>query len=339
MVFDASDRRSATKALLRAAGAGLLWVSAVAALAASPEAGRLPRQSDAPSIKPTEAESGAAAASSGPATPADQSWTTLLKRVYKSVGENRVIAVAAGITFFALLAIFPAIAALLSIYGAFADIGGVQSRLASLAGVLPEGALAIIGEQVTRIASKGARTLGMAFFVSFAASLWSANAGMKALLDGLNVAYGKSESRGFVKLTAVSLAFTAGAIVCLLLAMGMVVIVPVILDFIGLGGAAQTLVAVGRWPALLAGVVLGLALLYRYGPSPHGATWRWITPGSAIAAMLWFAASAGFSYYAAHFGSYNETYGSLGAAVGFMTWIWISMIVILLGAELNGKLE
>jgi membrane protein len=149
--------------------------------------------------------------------------------------------------------------------------------------------------------------------------LWSANAGIKALIDGLNIAYGRPESRGFIKQNLISLGFTVGGLGCVLAAFGFVVIAPLMLRYVGFDDAGQTIISVGRWPALLLIVLLALAVLYRYGATPRGATWRWITPGSAVAALLWLLASAGFSFYASHFGSYNETYGSLGAAVGFMT--------------------
>ena len=269
----------------------------------------------------------------------NQSWKSMAMRLYAAIGEDRILAVSAGITFYSLLAIFPAIAAFLAVYGFFADVGTVQSHLASLAGILPSGALDVIGDQVGRIASKGGSTLGFAFALGFLASLWSANAGMKALIDGLNIAYGKPESRGFIKLNLISLGFTVGGLVCVLAAFGFVVIAPLMLRYVGLGDAGQTVIAFGRWPALLLIALLALAVLYRYGATPRGAKWRWVTPGSAVAALLWLLASVGFSFYASHFGSYNETYGSLGAAVGFMTWIWISTIVILIGAELNGMIE
>lgn len=267
------------------------------------------------------------------------SWTAILRSVYKSFQKDRILAVSAGITFYGLLAIFPALAALLSIYGLFADVDTVGSHLAALADVLPGGAIEIVGEQIKRIASATHSNLGLAFFAGLAVSVWSANSGMRALIDGLNIAYAKPEKRGFIKLTLVSLGFTAGAILAVLAALSLIVALPAILNFIGVGGLADALFTYGRWPALLLIVILGLAVLYRYGPSPNGARWRWITPGSAIAALIWLAASVGFSYYAAHFGSYNKTYGSLGAAVGFMIWMWISIIVILMGAELNGNIE
>ena len=249
------------------------------------------------------------------------------------------MSIAAGVTYYALLAIFPAIAALVSVYGLFADPGTIREHLNGLSGVLPGGALEIIGEQVKRIASQGSGTLGFSFILGLGIALWSANAGMKAIFDALNIVYDEEEKRSFVKLNALSLAFTAAALGFALLALAAVVVLPIALDFFGLGGGLEWLIAIGRWPLLLAFVVLGLAVLYRFGPSRDKAKWRWVTPGSLVAAFLWVAASLLFSWYVGNFGSYNETYGSLGAVIGFMTWIWASSVVVLLGAELNAEIE
>lgn len=268
-----------------------------------------------------------------------QGWKDILWRVYERVQHDRVMLVAAGVTFYALLAIFPAITALVSIYGLFADPATIQSHLSMLSGVLPGGALEIIGEQVTRIASNGSGTLGLSFLIGLAVALWSANAGMKSIFDALNIVYEEEEKRSFIMLNVVSLGFTLGAIVFMLMALGMVVVVPIVLSYLGLETWTETLVALLRWPALLIGIVLALALVYRYGPSRDNAKWRWITPGSLIASVLWLAGSMLFSWYVANFGKYNETYGSLGAVIGFMTWIWISTIIVLLGTEINAEME
>lgn len=162
---------------------------------------------------------------------------------------------------------------------------------------------------------------------------------MKSLFDTLNIVYGEKEKRGFVKLNAASLSFTLAGIVFVLVALGAVVVLPVALNFVGLSKAADLLVRIARWPAMFVAVALALALIYRFGPSREAPRWRWITWGSAVATALWLGASALFSWYAANFGKFNETYGSLGAAIGFMTWLWISAIVVLLGAELDAEME
>lgn len=288
--------------------------------------------------------SGAAAdpAGAGAETPADipaRGWLAIGKRVVAGIGDDRVVAVAAGVTFYALLALFPAVAALVSLYGLFTDPSTIAKQLDGLSSVLPGGALQIIGDQVKAITSKPSGSLGLATALSLAISLWSANAGMKAVFDALNVVYKEKEARSFFRLNLVSLAFTVGAMVLLLLALGMVIVVPIVLNFFGLQDIGAQVIALARWPLLLVVIVLGLAVLYRYGPSRRDAQWRWVTPGSALAAVAWLVASAGFSFYVGKFGSYNATYGSLGAAIGFMTWIWISSIVVLVGGEVSAETE
>ncbi len=265
-------------------------------------------------------------------------WKDILLRTWRDVGENRIMLVSAGVTFFALLAIFPAIAALVSLYGLVADPATISEQLGSLQGILPQGALDIVGEQVKRLNEKGSSTLGFSLFLGLALSIWSANGGMKHVFDALNLVYNERESRGFITLNLASLGFTAGALLFLVLALAGVVALPVALNVIGLGEGAWWLAQL-RWPILFLAVLLGLALLYRYGPSRDAPRWRWVTPGSALAAFLWLAGSLLFSWYVANFGKYNQTYGSLGAAIGFMTWIWISTTIVLLGAQVNAEME
>ncbi|MCJ2016685.1 YihY/virulence factor BrkB family protein [Methylobacterium sp. E-065] len=265
-------------------------------------------------------------------------WKDIALRTYRDVGENRIMLVSAGVTFFALLAIFPAVAALVSVYGLVADTSTINEQLASLQGILPQGALDIVGEQIKALDEKGNATLGFSLIVSIALSVWSANGGMKHIFDALNLVYNEREKRNFIVLNLVSLAFTAGALLFLILALVSVVVLPIVFEFIGVGKDAWWL-ALLRWPVLLLAVLGGLAVLYRYGPSRDAPRWRWVTGGSAVAAVLWLGGSLLFSWYVAHFGSYNKTYGSLGAAIGFMTWIWISTTIVLLGAQVNAETE
>lgn len=249
------------------------------------------------------------------------------------------MALGAGMIFYSLLAIFPALAALVAVYGLFSDPTAIVNHLDQVSGILPGGAIDVAKDQLTRVASKGSQTLGLTFAIGLAVSLWSANAAMKALFDTLNIIYGEREKRGFVKLNAVSLCFTVGGIAFVLLALGGIVVIPVALKYVGLSDFADLLLRIARWPAMFVAVSLALAVIYRYGPSRQTPRWRWVTWGSALAALLWIAASGLFSWYAASFGKFNETYGSLGAVIGFMMWLWISAIVILIGAELDAEME
>ncbi|MGJ5203012.1 YihY/virulence factor BrkB family protein [Bradyrhizobium sp. HKCCYLR20261] len=287
----------------------------------------------------TRHDDGRGRLANSPAEISARGWKDVLFRVYENVTEHRIVALAAGMTFYTLLAIFPALAALVAIYGLFSDPAKITGHLEQLQGVMPGGAIDIARDQLTRVSANGSQALGITFLVSLAISLWSANAAMKSLFDTLNVVYREPERRGFFKLNAISLLFTGGAILFALLAIGAVVVLPVLLNTLGLSEVGDLVLRIGRWPAIFVCVSLGLALIYRYGPDREEPKWRWISWGSALAAALWLAGSALFSWYAANFGSFNATYGSLGAAIGFMTWIWISAIVVLIGGELDAELE
>ena len=266
-------------------------------------------------------------------------WTDIFWRVYASVNDNRLLAVAGGVVFFSLLAIFPAIAAFVSLYGLIADASTIDSHLSLAAGVFPAGAVDILHEQIARLTAKSDAKLGLGFITGLAIALWSANAGMKAIIDALNVVYDEKEKRSFVKLNLLSLLFTLIAILSLMIALAAVVIAPMVFSAVGLSSFPSLAIAVLRWPLLLVLATIALAAIYRYGPSRTEPRWQWLSVGSAAAAIGWLITSVLFSWYIAHFGAYNATYGSLGAAVGMMMWMWISAIVILLGGELNAEIE
>ena len=266
-------------------------------------------------------------------------WNDILIRTYRSISEDRVTALAAGVTYYILLALFPGITALVSIYGMIANPADIEDHLNSLSGTIPSDAISIISGQLHYLASQDQKTLGLAFFGGLLVSLWSANAAIKALFDALNVVYGEKEKRNFFILNVLSLAFTAGMVLFMVVALIGIVVVPAILDLLYLGAASESIVNILRWPTLLAIVVLGLAVLYRYGPCRADARWRWISWGSVAAAILWLIVSMLFSWYASNFGNYNKTYGSLGAVIAFMVWTWLSTIIVLMGGELNAEIE
>ena len=227
----------------------------------------------------------------------------------------------AGVVFYALLALFPAVTALVSLYGLFADAAMIDDHLSGLNGLLPSGAIDIVHEQIAGLTAKSGTKLGFGFILGLGMAFWSANAGMKAIMDALNVVYDENEKRGFVKLNLVSIAFTLSAIVSLLVALGGVVVLPVLLNHLGL-----TLFRIARWPTLLALVVVGLAVIYRFGPSRREPRWQWLTVGSIFAAALWLGTSALLSSYMANYAHYDATYGSLGAGIGLMMWMWASSV-------------
>jgi membrane protein len=226
-----------------------------------------------------------------------------------------------------------------SAYGLFFNTSTITSNLSLLNDLVPGNVLGIVQEQASRIASNSGRTLSIGIVVGIVVSLWSAMSGVKAVIDALNVIYEQKECRSFLKLNLVALIFTLAGFAAFLLAIATIVVLPLILSPIGLGSLAETVTQIARWPLLLAVLLVGLAVLYRYGPDRRKARWEWVTVGSASAAVTWIVASVLFSWYLASFANYNATYGSLGAVVGLMIWLWLSTIVVLLGAELNAEIE
>src|SRR5450432_2620610 len=266
-------------------------------------------------------------------------WKDILWRTYVRSGEDRLLAIAAGVVFFGLLAVFPAITALVSCYGLFANPSTIGANLQTLALMLPEGSFQIVQDQIARVLDKGGTALGATFLFGLALALWSANAGVKAVIDALNVVYEEREKRSFIRLNLLSMAFTAGGIAALLLMAGGVVALPLALDHLWLAEQSKMVVGLARWPLLLAMLLLALGILYRFGPSRRSARWEWLSAGTLAAALLWIAGSALLSWYLSNFGNYNATYGSLGAAIGLMMWMWMSAIIVLCGAELNSEIE
>lgn len=265
-------------------------------------------------------------------------WKDILWRTFKEVNADDIQSVARSIAFAGMLALFPALAAFVSIYGLFADVDTAREHLAGLTGVIPADAATLIGEQMVRIAASKHAGLSFTFISGLLLSLWSANAGMKALFKGLNIAYEETEKRNFLRLNLITLAFTLGMVLFFALSVAAVVAIPVALETIRLDPALLP-IAWLRWPLLLAATMGGLALLYRFGPSRETAKWRWVSYGSVAATVLWLAGSALFSWYLSNFADYNATYGSLGAVFGFMVWLWLSCTIVLFGAELNSEIE
>jgi membrane protein len=266
-------------------------------------------------------------------------WKEILRHVYVRIGDDRLFPTGASVVFFGLLAVFPAITALVSCYGLFADPATIGANLQNLALMLPDGAFQIVQDQISRVISKGNTQLGATFMFGLGLAIWSANAGVKAVIDALNVAYETREQRGFLKLNLISLTFTIGGIVAVLLMVGAVVAFPLALDHIGLAPEGQFTVSLARWPLLFVVLVFALGVLYRLGPSRRAARWEFLSAGTLAAAALWIVGSSLLSWYLSNFANYDATYGSLGAAIGLMMWMWMSAIVVLCGAELNSEIE
>lgn len=260
-------------------------------------------------------------------------------RVWKSLTHDHVMLIAGGVTFYLLLALFPALVAFMSIYGIFLDPATAVDHAQSLRGLFPPTAVDMIAEQLARLTLKQSDTLTLGLIVSLVIAFWSANGGVKAMIEGLNYAYGEREKRSFVHLNIVAFGFTMGAMALMLFLFVALAVMPAVLAVFSLGPVADVAIRLVRWPLLV--VVLGLALtvLYRHGPSRRSPQWRWVTWGSAFATISWLIMSIAFTTYLDRVANFNATYGALAAPIGFLLWVWLSIIVILLGGEINGELE
>lgn len=270
---------------------------------------------------------------------ADGDWRDIGLRVKSQIKEDKLSIIAAGVAFYGLLAVFPALVALVAIYGLAFDPQQVEQHVASLSAMLPEQARNILLEQLHSLTSTGGTALGFGAIAGILIALWSASAGVRTLMEALNVAYDEEEVRGVVRFYGTALLLTLGAIFGVLVAIGAVVALPAVIKMIGLGNLLENVVSYARWPILALAVILGLAIVYRFGPSRRPARWAWVSAGAVVATVLWIVGSALFSLYVTKFGNYNETYGAMGAVVILLMWFLLSAYAVLIGAEVNAEME
>jgi membrane protein len=266
-------------------------------------------------------------------------WWQVVRRAFKESSADNVPILAAGVAFFAFLAIFPAIIAAITLYGIFADPETVAAQVRDLSAALPEQAQPILADQLQSVASTSGGALGFGLVVSLLAAVWSASSGTGNLLKAINIAYDEDESRGFLKVRALALALTLGAIVFVLLTLTLVAVVPVVLNVLPLGPVGTVLAQVLRWVLLVALVVAALAVTYRLAPDRDQPRFSWVTTGSLVATVLWIIGSVAFSLYVNNFGSYNKTYGAIAGVVVLMLWLYLTSYIVLLGAEINAESE
>jgi membrane protein len=265
-------------------------------------------------------------------------WRAVAQRTAIETQKDRLTTVAGGVTFSVLLSIFPTLAAFVSLYGLFADVNDVSRHLTRLRHVMPPGVVGLIGDQMVRLATTRSSDLSLALGLSLLLALWSANSGMGAMFNGLNSAYGVPESRVWWKRILVTLACTATSLILLIVLAGVTAALPAWLR--ANGWQIASVVGQGlSWVVLFAAVISALAGLYRFGPSHTKPAWRTYWPGAIAATVIWLGGSLLFSTYVGQFGHYERTYGSLGAIIGFMVWIWFSALAVLVGAEFNAEIE
>jgi len=265
-------------------------------------------------------------------------WKDVGLRVKDELKEDQAPLLSAGVAFYLLLALFPALAALVSVYGLVADPSQVSEQVADLTGSLPEDAQALITDQLEKITAEQ-QGIGVTLAVSVALALWAASSGVKHLISAVNAAYDERETRKFLKLRGLALLLTLGAVLFAAVAIGVIGVLPVVADQLPFGSLGQLLVQVASYVGLAVAFAVGLAVLYRYAPDRDAPRWQWVSWGAVIATVIWVVASIGFSVYVTNFGSYGETYGSLGAVIVLMLWLSITAFAVILGAEVNSELE
>ena len=265
-------------------------------------------------------------------------WWDIVKRVKTEMKDDNLTLIAAGVAYYATLAIFPAIIAVVIVYGLVADPEQIESQLDPATGAMPEEARKLLVDQLRAAASANSGGLTLGLIASLLAMLWGASAGVQTLVTGLNVVYDRKETRGFVQRRGLALLFTVGGIVAAVLALILVAAFPVVLNHLGVGTFAAVGANLARWLVLALLVVVALGVLYRYGPDRDNARWRWTSLGVVIAVILWLLGSAAFSFYVSNFGRYQKTYGTLAAVIILMLWLWLSSLVALLGAEIDAEI-
>jgi membrane protein len=267
-------------------------------------------------------------------------WLDVLRRSWREMGDDNLSLIAAGVAFYSFLAMVPLLGAVVLSYGLIADPHTVVRQVEELSKMLPADAAKLIGEQLMNVVGTAGSKKGIGLVVALGIAFWGATKAAGAIVTAMNVAYEEEESRGFIKRTLLNLAMVLGAVVAVGLAAGAIAVFAHLEDF--LPGAPEAVLVLGRlvsWLVLAAIGAGGAATLYRYAPDRDVAKWTWLTPGSAFAALGWGLLTAGFGLYVASFGNYSATYGSLSAVIVLLTWLYLSALLFLLGAELNSELE
>jgi membrane protein len=266
-------------------------------------------------------------------------WLQFIVRILREVDGQNIPIVAGGVAFFALLSGTPLLLAVVSIFGLVSDPAKAEEQVNHVAKLMPHDARALLAEQLDEIVALSHRELGLGAAISIAGALYVGSKGTFYLFRSLNLAYGERETRGLVRVKVTAILFTVLFILVAVIAIGAVAALPVVLGLFGVGQHAEKLIALGRWPALAVAVVIGLELVYRFGPDRKAPSSHRLTIGSVTATAGWLASSYLFSLYVAQFGTFNETYGSLGTVVALMVWLYLSATLLLVGALLNAHLE
>ena len=269
----------------------------------------------------------------------DSDWRAILLRTKRDIAGDHLSIIAAGVAFYALLALFPAIGAIVSMWGLAFDPQQIEQQLGSLSGLLPPDAASLVTSQAHKVASNAGSGLTLAAMGGLLLAIWSATKGTKALMEGLNIVHDKTDARGFLMLNVVALTLTLYGVVGVIVALGLIAVLPALLDHLGFANTIEALLTWLRWPLLFAFALAALTVIYRYAPSRDNPSWRWVSLGAAAATLLWVIGSLLFSLYVHYFGSYNKTYGSIGAVIVLLVWFWLTAYIVLAGAEFSAAME
>ena len=304
-----------------------------------PSSGRpqpAPRPAPAPAPSPEQVPGGLA---DSPTQIPAQGWKQVLLRTKQQIKEDNIPLLAAGVAFYAFIALFPALIAAVTVYGLVADPATVEEQIGDFSDALPQEAASLLTEQLQDIAGGSSSALGWGLLLSLGGALFAASGGMQNLVKAVNIAYDEEETRGFLKLRGLALALTLGAIVFIVVAIGLIAVVPAVLDAAGLGAAGRIAAQVARWAGLVVFVLIALGVIYRFAPDRDDPKLKWVGLGSGVATLLWILGSAAFSLYVSNFGKYGETYGALAGVVILLLWLWLTCLIILIGAEINSETE
>jgi membrane protein len=274
---------------------------------------------------------------SEPRDAGEPGWGEILRRTGRQLSKDHATLVAAGVAFYVFLGMIPALAAIISIYGMVMDPEQVQSHFEYLTTVLPAETKQLEQQMMDIASNRAVAGWGAALGLLF--MLWSGSKATKALIMAVNLADNRSEERGFVKVTLLSLGLTLAGVVFAALAIALIAVLPAVLSAFGLGNTTQTLLVWLRWPLLIAGFCVALALLYRYAPSRPAVPWKWVSAGTGAAVIIWAGGSLLLSWYVSRFGDYNQTYGSLAGIVLLQLWLFLTAYAVVIGAELNSEVE
>ena len=282
---------------------------------------------------------GAPVAAINPTWSSTVGWRTVLARVGNRIVADDLTSLAAASAFYALLSLFPALTALVSIYGLVADPAMVERQVTALAALLPPEALTLVTTWLQTLVAGPPSRFGVGLLVGLLLAFWSAWSSTSMLMTAVNTCYGEAETRGFMRFNRDALVLTGGLALFGLAALSLLAILPVTLDLLLLPGTGREAIALMRWPLLIGIVLLALAIVYRYAPARTACKWQWVSWGSIAATTLWVIGSLAFTTYVSAVGSYDRTYGSLGAVIVLLLWFYWTAFVILIGAEINAELE